>query len=169
MRLTVYSDYAFRVLIYLGTRQGERATIRGIAECYDISRNHLTKVVHQLGARGYIETVRGKGGGLQLTRDPEGINVGAVLRDTEEGFGLVECMRPEGRDKCRIQGSCRLQGILGEATQAFLAVLDRYTLADLLQNRTALQQLLDGPMGGGGEEGTAGESARQPARRSTPS
>ena len=147
MRLTVYSDYAFRVLIYLGTRQGERATIRGIAECYDISRNHLTKVVHQLGARGYIETVRGKGGGLQLTRDPEGINVGAVLRDTEEGFGLVECMRPEGQGKCRIQCGCRLQGILGEANRAFLAVLDRYTLADLLANRAELRQLLDGPAG----------------------
>lgn len=146
MRLTVYSDYAFRVLIYLGTRPGERATIRGIAECYGISRNHLTKVVHQLGSQGYIETVRGKGGGLRLTRDPEGIGVGEVLRDTEEGFGLVECMRPSGRGMCRIEQGCRLRGVLGEATRAFLAVLDQYTLADLLENGDQLEQLLAGPL-----------------------
>ena len=135
MRLTTFSDYAFRVLIYLGSRPG-LATIADIAAAYAISENHLMKVVHQLARLGYVETVRGKGGGLRLARSPAAINVGEVLRTTEDGFQLVDCMG-EGESDCRIAPACALKGVLGEATAAFLKTLDRYTLADLLRPRVA--------------------------------
>lgn len=136
MRLTTFSDYAFRVLIYLGGAPHGRATIADIAGAYGISENHLMKVVHQLARLGYIETVRGKGGGMRLARAPAAINVGEVLRATEDGFQLVECMG-EAESDCRIARACALKGVLGEATAAFLETLDRYTLADLLRPRVA--------------------------------
>jgi Rrf2 family nitric oxide-sensitive transcriptional repressor len=139
MRLTIFSDYAFRVLIYLGAAPQGLATIADIASAYGISENHLMKVVHRLGRLGYVETVRGKGGGMRLARPAAQINVGAVLRATEDGFDVVECMRGSGSD-CRIQRACALKGALGEATDAFLRVLDRYTLADL--SRPALAKVL---------------------------
>lgn len=141
MRLTTFSDYSFRVLIYLGSEPGRLATIADIAQAYDISPNHLMKVVHYLGQEGYIETVRGKGGGMRLARAPQKINVGKVLRATEEGFDLVECLRP-GTPECRIAPACVLKGALAEARDAFLAVLDRYTLADLLAPARSLSRLL---------------------------
>lgn len=140
MRLTTFSDYSFRVLVYLGTTDG-LGTIAEIAAAYRISPNHLMKVVHYLAQAGYIETVRGKGGGMRLARSPEAINVGKVLRDTEEGFDLVECLEP-GRPQCRIAPACVLKGALAEARNAFLAVLDRYTLADLIAPSRPLAQLL---------------------------
>lgn len=136
MRLTTFSDYAFRVLIYLGAAPQGLATIADIAGAYGISENHLMKVVHQLARLGYIETVRGKGGGMRLARPAAQINVGEVLRATEDGFDVVECMREGGSD-CRIQRACALKGALGEAMEAFLSVLDRYTLAELVRPAVA--------------------------------
>jgi Rrf2 family transcriptional regulator, nitric oxide-sensitive transcriptional repressor len=141
MRLTTFSDYSFRVLIYLGRAPGALATIDQIASAYGISPNHLMKVVHYLSQEGYIETVRGKGGGMRLARPPGSINVGKVLRATEEGFDLVECLQP-GRPGCRIAPACVLKGALTQARDAFLAVLDRYTLADLLVPARSLSRLL---------------------------
>ncbi len=136
MRLTTFSDYAFRVLIYLGSAPQSLATIADIAKAYGVSENHLMKVVHQLARLGYIETVRGKGGGMRLARPASEIGVGEVLRATEDGFDLVECMGDEQSD-CRIARACALKGALGEAVAAFLTTLDRYTLADLVRPSVA--------------------------------
>lgn len=140
MRLTTYTDYTLRTLIYLGLEPGRLARIADIAAGYGISENHLMKVVHQLGLAGYVETVRGKNGGLRLALAPEAINVGEVVRRMEPDLDLVPCFHPSGT--CRIRTVCTLQGILSEALGAFLAVLDRHTLADLLVPRSALAGLL---------------------------
>ncbi|MCC7487077.1 MAG: Rrf2 family transcriptional regulator [Burkholderiales bacterium] len=142
MRLTTFSDYGFRVLIYLGATSGELATIDEISAAYGISSNHLMKVVHRLGQLGYIETVRGKGGGMRLARAPAGINVGEVLRATEDSFELVECM--DGGD-CRITRACVLRHALADAREAFLRVLDGYTLAQLLEPARPLARALLAP------------------------
>ena len=136
MQLTRFTDYSLRVLIYLGTHPDAQATVAGIAAEHAISRHHLTRVVHQLGLRGYIETVRGKGGGFRLARSPELIRIGDVVRDMESGFELAECFRP-GQSGCRLLPACALKPALAEAGRAFLASLDRYTLADLLPPVTA--------------------------------
>jgi Rrf2 family nitric oxide-sensitive transcriptional repressor len=143
MRLTTFSDYSFRVLIYLGAAPEGLATIESISAAYGISSNHLMKVVHRLAQLGYIETVRGKGGGMRLARPPEAINVGEVLRATEDGFDLVECM--DDGDNCRITRACVLRHVLGEARDAFLKVLDGYTLADLLAPARPLARVLLAP------------------------
>lgn len=129
MRLTRYTDYALRTLIYVGLHEPEQSSIAAIARAYGISENHLTKVVHQLGRLGLIRTIRGRGGGLRLAKPPGEIVVGAVVRQTEDDLALVECF---GGGSCAITAPCRLRRVLGEALAAFLAVLDRYTLADLL-------------------------------------
>lgn len=130
MRLTQYTDYSLRVLIYLGLQPDRRCTIREISEAYSISRNHLMKVVQQLAAEGFVESSRGVGGGLRLACAPDRLVVGKVVKAMEPDLGLVECMRPDNH--CVITEACRLAGILGEARQAFVAVLDRYTLADMI-------------------------------------
>ena len=135
MRLTRYTDYALRTLIYVGLHEPRQSSIAEIARAYGISENHLTKVVHQLGRLGLIRTIRGRGGGLRLARPPEEIVVGAVVRQTEDDLALVECFAGAG---CAITAPCRLRRALGEALAAFLAVLDRYTLADLLGGRDGL-------------------------------
>jgi Rrf2 family nitric oxide-sensitive transcriptional repressor len=140
MRLTTFSDYALRVLVYLGMREGERSTVAGIAEAYGISANHLTKVVQHLAQHGYVETTRGKGGGMRLARAPGDINLGELVRAAEEQR-LVECF-DAASSGCRIQSACALRGILGEALEAFFAVLDRRTLADLLKPRRKLAKVL---------------------------
>lgn len=132
MRLTQYTDFSLRVLIYLGLQPDRRCTIREISEAYSISRNHLMKVVQQLAAEGYVESTRGVGGGLRLAHAPDRIVVGKVVRAMEPDLGLVECMRPD--NQCVITEACRLMGILDEARRAFVAVLDRYTLADILDS-----------------------------------
>ncbi len=130
MRLSTFSDYSLRVLIYLGINQEGLVTIAEIARAYQISENHLMKVVHQLGKAGFIETVRGKGGGMRLARDPFSIQVGDVVRHTENDLFLVECMAPDS--VCRIQEACRIKNIMAEGLESMFAVLNRYTLADLL-------------------------------------
>ncbi len=141
MRLTVYTDYALRVLIYVAVHPESKPTIGQIATSYDISRNHLMKVVYQLGVAGYIETSRGKNGGLRLARRPEDIGLGELVRRTEPDFALVPCFDADNA-LCAITPSCRLRGALFQARAAFLQVLDSYTLADLVENRAELQLLL---------------------------
>jgi len=144
MRLTLYTDYSLRTLIYLGAKEdGELSTIQEISDAYNISKNHLMKVTHQLGLLGYIETIRGRGGGIRLAIDPKTITIGAIVRQTEEDFHLVECFDTEN-NLCKIAPECQLKGVLNEALQAYLAVLDRYTLDDFLHSKEKLMALLLG-------------------------
>lgn len=141
VRLTVYTDYSLRTLMYLGVRGRENlVTIQEIADAYQISKNHLMKVTHDLGKHGYIETIRGRGGGIRLAVEPELINIGEVVRKTEDDFHLVECFNPEG-NLCKISPECRLKFALQEALKAYLAVLDTYTLADVLVSKDILSEL----------------------------
>lgn len=143
MHLTTFSDYTMRTLMYLGLRHGQLVTISEIAKAYAISENHLMKVVHQLGQQDYVETVRGKGGGLRLVRDPSSINLGQLVRLTEGSTSLLDCV--DGPSSCCIQPSCRLIAILREAQAAMFAVLDNYTLASLLQPNESLARILIHP------------------------
>jgi Rrf2 family nitric oxide-sensitive transcriptional repressor len=145
MRLTTFTDYSLRVLMYLGTDPATRATVGDIARAYGISEHHLTKVVQHLAHLGYVETVRGKGGGLRLARAPGDINVGALVRLTEGNAGFVECFGAEGPG-CRIAPAGVLQGALARALDGFFAVLDGYSLADLLAEGTHLAPLLGRPV-----------------------
>lgn len=144
MRMTLYTDYSLRVLIYVGLKRGARCTIQEIATHYGISHNHLMKVCQGLQQRGYLHAVRGKHGGISLGREPGEIGVGRIFREMEPDLELVECMGEE--DRCVITRSCRLQGVLNEALQAFVAVLDRYTLADILVDPGRMARLLDIPI-----------------------
>jgi Rrf2 family transcriptional regulator, nitric oxide-sensitive transcriptional repressor len=141
MRLTVYSDYALRVLTYLAVKQDTLATIAEIAESYDISENHLMKVAHQLGVAGYIETVRGRGGGLRLAKPVEAIGLADVVRTTEPDLAIVSCFKPVDAP-CAIRPCCVLRRALEQARDAFMAVLEDYTLGDLVKPRTRLAGLL---------------------------
>jgi len=141
MRLTVYTDYSLRVLMYLALRPERRPTIAEIASSYGISKNHLMKVVYELGVAGYIETVRGKNGGLLMARKPEDIVLGEVVRRTEPDMALVPCFDP-AKSACVITPACKLRLALQEARDAFLKVLDNYTLADLVENQAPLNALL---------------------------
>lgn len=142
MHITRYTDYALRVLIYTSLRRDELVTIKDVAEHYGISRNHLMKVVHKLGSAGYLETVRGKKGGFRLAKMPEAIRVGEVIRRTEDDFNIVQCFQP-GTNHCQIQSACTLQAVFHEALAAFLGVLDRYSMADVVKNQQQLWQLLE--------------------------
>ena len=145
MKLTDRTDYAFRVLMYLAVNGGRLATVGEIAARYGISHSHLTRVVWALGRAGFVETVRGKGGGLRLARPAEAVAVGAVARLKEGGIPLAECF-PGGVGGCRIETCCALKGVLAEAEAAFFAVLDRYTIDDLVQgNRELRAFVLGGP------------------------
>ncbi len=143
MQLTTFTDYSMRVMMYLGLQHGRLATISEIAQAYAISENHLTKVVHNLALGGYVETVRGKGGGLKLVRDPNTVNVGEMIRALEGESGLLPCLNAEG--ECCIQITCKLMAILREAQTAMFAVLDKYTLADLLLEKAPLAHILMHP------------------------
>lgn len=144
MQLTLYTDYSLRVLLHLSINADTALTINEIAEFYHISRNHLVKVVHNLAQKGFVHTTRGKGGGIRLARRPVDITVGEVVRHTEPNFHVVECFDGEAI-ACRAVAICRLKGILGEAMESFLAVLDRYTIADLVKNRDIVATLLPFP------------------------
>jgi Rrf2 family transcriptional regulator, nitric oxide-sensitive transcriptional repressor len=141
VRLTKHTDYALRVLMQIGLGDGELVRIADIANSYGISHNHLMKVVHRLGTRGYLETVQGRNGGLRLARKPAAIRVGDVVRDFEEDMALVECLGV-AESACRIQNACVLKRALRDALEIFLDSLDQVTLADLLKPRRELTGLL---------------------------
>ncbi len=167
MRLTNYSDYALRSLIYLAVRPEPPllANISDIADSYGISKSHLTKIIHQLGQLGYIESVRGKNGGIRLARAPKDINLGVLIKQIEPDFDLVECFATPDNDKsgdsrqtglpitlidettnnargCVISPACQLKSVFFEALTAFINVLERYTLADIINNEDELASLL---------------------------
>jgi Rrf2 family nitric oxide-sensitive transcriptional repressor len=141
MQLTYYTDYSLRVLMYLAIRRGRMANISEIAERYSISRNHLVKVVHNLARGGFIKSYRGKGGGIELARDADQINIGEVVRYTEGPLKPVECFDIE-RNRCVIANVCGLADVIEEACGSFFATLDRYTLADLVRRRERLSKVL---------------------------
>ncbi|OIR07055.1 HTH-type transcriptional repressor NsrR [mine drainage metagenome] len=141
MRLTTFSDYTLRVLMYLAIDPEQLATIPAIAAAYGISENHLMKVVHQLARAGVLESTRGKGGGIRLARPPEEIHLGQVVRMSEGTAPIVECLG-EDESACCIAPACRLSGVLVRAFNALYDVLDEYTLADLVKNRRVLSQAL---------------------------
>ena len=139
MRLTRYTDYALRVLLQLTVQDERLVSIGEISRAYSISQNHLMKVVQDLSRAGFVTAVRGRNGGLRLGRRPEEIRIGDVVRHTEDGFQLVDC------STCKVAPACTLPRGLNEATRAFLAVLDRYTLADMTSQRGDLRALLGSP------------------------
>ena len=138
MRLTDHTDYALRVLMYLAVQDRDLATIREIEDRYGISRSHLTKVAHGLGRAGFVDTVRGKGGGLRLARPAGTISVDAVARHTEWAIPLAECF-PGGASTCRIAPCCGFRTVLAEAREAFFAVLDFYTVHNLVDRNRELR------------------------------
>ena len=143
MRLTRHSDYSLRVLMFLALRPGKLATIHEIAEAFDISRAHLMKVVHALGKLGYVQTVRGRGGGLELARPAREIRLGRLLQQTEEPVELVECSSTGAHPDCKILPACKLRGVLAQALSAFFRSLDEYTLQDIVSGQTTqLRRLL---------------------------
>ncbi len=141
MRLTLFTDYSLRVLIYVTAHPEGRATIAGIAAAYGISEHHLTKVVHFLGREGYLVNTRGRGGGLVLARTPADINIGEVVKATEGGDVPAECFEPR-TNTCSITPDCQLKFALADAVKAFYAALGKYTLADAVKNREALVKVL---------------------------
>jgi Rrf2 family nitric oxide-sensitive transcriptional repressor len=143
MRLTSFTDYSLRTLLYLCAHRDKLVTIQDIADMHSISKNHLMKVVYQLGQSGMIETVRGRNGGLRLGREPKDINIGALVRETETDFFMAECF-DRAHDTCPLTPSCRLKNTLWAATQAFLAELDKVTLEDMLPDAGAAPGLAPG-------------------------
>src|ERR1035437_7548041 len=137
MRLTQWTDYTLRVLMYCAASldRAQPVTITEIAESYGISRSHLTKIVQELAARGWLETTRGRGGGMRLSMPTKDICLGAVVRATETDFAMVECFDP-ALNQCRLSQHCKLKGVLNQATLSYLAVLDGVTLADLVAPAT---------------------------------
>ena len=141
MQLTLHTDYALRVLIYLTIQPEKTVTIDEITDFYEISRNHLVKVVHNLSSKGFISTSRGKHGGMQLSRPPEEISIGDVVRQIEANFDIVECFNPDAK-KCHIVPICNLKSVLQQANENFLAFLDEYSLAQAVKPNSQLKQIL---------------------------
>lgn len=141
MQLTQFTDYALRTLIYVALKDGETSTVNEIAESYDISKNHLVKIVHKLGQLGILNTTRGNHGGIQLNREPNEINIGELVQLIEPNFFIVECFdKKNGR--CAISSACTLKTILCQAKNSFIATLTQYTLADLTKNSNELKKIL---------------------------
>ena len=140
MRLTLHTDYALRVLTQVGLNDGKLTTIKEIAQTFGISKAHLMKVVNDLSQKGYLVTVRGRNGGIRLMRQPRAINIAQVVRDTENQLDVIGCLEHKGY--CPIERVCVLRGALRKATEAFLAVLDARTLADLIKPSRVLSSLL---------------------------
>jgi len=134
MHITRYTDYSLRVLIFIALKKDELATIKEISDSYSISKSHLMKVVQELSNKGYLEAIRGKNGGLRLNGKPEDINLGHLIRDTEQDLALVECFNaePSLNKGCLISPACELKLIFAKALESFFSVLDQYTLADLI-------------------------------------
>ena len=136
VRLTRYTDYAMRVLLYLGRQPGKLCSIAEIANAYGVSQNNLMKICNDLVNAGYLDSVRGRHGGIRLARPADAINVGELIRHTESDFDLVECT------SCLIAPACGLTSALDEALGAFMAVLDGYSLADLIARKGDFGHLL---------------------------
>lgn len=141
MRLTRFTDNALRCLVVLGLQPEQCVTVHAISVRMNMSYEHLVKIVQRLADLGYVETVRGRNGGVRLARPASEIRLGALIRETEENLVLVECFDPE-HDTCPISSACRLAGLLDDALQAFLAVLDARTLADVLEPKRQLISLM---------------------------
>lgn len=141
MRLTSYSDFSLRVLLYVAVNSEKLVTIKEISEAYEISSNHLMKIIYNLGKMNYIETIRGRNGGIRLSRQPADINIGELIRKTEEDFYLVECFKED--NNCVITPVCSLKHMLNEALNSFFLVLDKYTLEDILTNKSVLKEYFD--------------------------
>ena len=139
MRFTLYTDFALRTLIQVALNDGKLTTINDIARSFGISKQHLTKVVSDLGQKGYLDTARGRGGGIRLRRLPRDINIGQVVREIEDG-NVIGCLAARGY--CPIERVCVLRNALRDATQAFFGVLDTYSLADLIRPKKALSSIL---------------------------
>ncbi len=143
MRLKKYTDYALRVLIYVNSKEeGELTSIKEISETFGISQNHLSKIVYQLGQLELLHTIRGRNGGIALSKSPEDINIGHVVRMMEDDFVMMECFDRD-TNTCVITPSCKLKHVLNDALIAFLRVLDQYTLNDLTANKDELRDLMD--------------------------
>src|SRR6056297_480371 len=140
VRLTQYTDFSIRVLIYLGLNPDRRCTIQEVSEGYGISRNHLMKVAQQLASEGFVASARGSGGGLMLSRAPDRINLADVVAEMEPDFAMVECFREN--NQCVISPACRLPPMLKRATRAYLDALREYSLADLLGKRDSVKMKL---------------------------
>jgi len=140
MQLTLFSDYSLRILLYLTAHRGRRVTLPEISTAYGISQNHLVKVVQRLIEEGWVESVRGRGGGLSLAREPSEINIATVVRVTEPHMNLVECFDAR-TNTCPIDPACGLKKVLQRAQQAFMAELEQHTLADFLPRAPALIKL----------------------------
>jgi Rrf2 family nitric oxide-sensitive transcriptional repressor len=147
MRLTDYTDYALRVLLYLAVRPSGLSTIQEISDAYGVSKNHLMKIVQQLGELGWVETVRGRNGGLRLSERSRELTVGDIVRKTENDFAIVGCFseQTEGQPGCVIQPHCRLRGVFAAARDAFLAELDKHTVGELAHPANELARLLGIP------------------------
>lgn len=144
MHLNLHTDFGLRVLLYLGSTPDGMASAPDVAAAYDISLNHLRKVVQALSHAGYVQTTRGRTGGIALARPPEEIVIGQVVRALEPDFRLVECFEP-ATNRCVVTPGCALMHALDDAQKAFLAVLDGYTLADVVRNKAFLWRLLRRP------------------------
>jgi len=141
MELSRFSDYALRVLMYAAARESEKITLGELAQAYRISHHHLVKIVHYLGKLGYLKNTRGRCGGIRLGVPAAEIRVGDIIRKTETHLNLAECFDPAS-NMCKLSPHCQLKGVFHEARAAFLEVLDRYTVADLVQSRAPLLRLL---------------------------
>ena len=140
MKLTFHADYAIRVLLYLRVAPGRKGTVSAIAKAHNVSRHHLDKVVQRMVGAGFVRTVRGRGGGVRLERDPESITVGDVIRAMEDDLAIVECL---GHARfCRVAGVCGGRNVFAEALEAYFAVLDRATLEDIARNQDGLRGAL---------------------------
>jgi len=165
MRLSEYTDYTLRVLMYCAAHSDRLVTIAELAEQHGLSKNHLMKVVNDLAHQGLIETTRGRGGGLRLLMEPEAIRIGDVVRGTETDFRLVECFDP-ATNACTLSPSCRLKHLFGEALRGYFKALDGATLADMITGiSVAKRRSAGGPQGSKAHVTVGMPATRRPVRR----